>query len=260
MELKGTATERMSGKSQTEQFPSPPNLPPGDTAKGRLMFAARRFADLQVATVLDNLVPWLNGLDGKVLEVGCGAQPYRHFLPEKTEYRGLDWEQAAEHFDYKTPDTDYYDGTDFPYDANTYDHLFHTEVIEHIYKKEHFLMECKRVLKPGGNMFFDVPFQARYHYIPNDYWRFTPAAIQRLMTDAGFTEINILPRGTDITVAVYKFVSVVFRWLQSGIAGKITGILLAPAVVFFLVLGHLSVKLKLGSDEDCMGYSVTARA
>lgn len=250
----------MSDKPQAEKFPSPPNLPPGDTAKGRLMFAARRFADLQVSTVLKNLIPWLQGLNGKVLEVGCGAQPYRHFLPESVEYRGLDWDRATEHFDYKSPDTDYYNGSNFPYADSTYDNIFHTEVIEHIFDIEYFLKECKRVLKPGGAMFFDVPFQARYHYIPFDYWRLTPAAIEKLMERAGFKQVEIKPRGNDIAVAVYKSVSVAFRWLQGGALGKIAGLLLSPAIVFFLMVAHVSINADMGSEEDCLGYSVTARA
>jgi SAM-dependent methyltransferase len=255
-----TRNNPMSRSEQVEQFPSPPNLPPGDTFRGKLMFAARKFADLQVSTVLKNLIPWLQHLNGAVLEVGCGAQPYRHFIPESCIYRGLDWDQASNHFNYSAPDTDTYDGGVFPYEDNRFENLYHTEVLEHIFEKERFLKECKRVIKPGGGMFFDVPFQARYHYIPHDYWRFTPAALKKMLEDAGFESVVIKPRGNDIAVAIYKCVSVVFRWAQSGFMGKIAGALFSPAVFIALIIAHLSIRLNAGSTEDCLGYSVTARA
>ena len=243
-----------------EKFPSPPNLPPGGSLKGKVFFILRKLADLQVASVLQHLTPWLSGLSGDVLEIGCGAQPYRHLIPEECRYQGLDWSRAEEHFLYKAPDTIYYDGGKFPFVDDTFFNLFHTEVLEHVYDKELFLAECKRVLKPGGRMFCSVPFQARYHYIPIDFWRFTPAALNKLLTEAGFNDIEITSRGNDITVAAYKIISLVYRWLQAGIGGKFLGLILSPIALVSLLIGHLSLNTNIGSEDDCLGYIVKARA
>lgn len=115
-------------------------------------------------------------------------------------------------------------------------------------------------MKPSGVMFFTVPFQARYHYIPHDYFRYTPAALEKMLTEAGFRQIVIQPRGSDITVAAYKCVSVTYRLMRSGPSGILAGILLAPFTVLALLVGAVSLRNSFGSPDDCLGYSVTARA
>jgi len=242
-----------------EKFMPPPTLPPDGTFFGAVMFAMRRFFDLQVASVLQQLVPWLSAAQGRVLEVGCGRQPYRHLLPVSCVYQGLDWKMSQEHFHCSAPDTVYYDGEVFPFASNAFDNLFHTEVIEHVYHTAAFLSECRRVLKSGARMFFAVPFQARYHYIPYDYWRFTPASLERLLAETGFCDVRITPRGNDITVAVYKNISVVYRWLQSGFMSKVIGVLLMPFVCILLLVGHVSLRCRMGSPDDCLGYIVVAK-
>lgn len=249
----------VSPNSVGERFPAPPNLPPGPAWRGRLSFSLRKIADLQVASVLHELEAWMQDLTGPVLEVGCGAQPYRHLLPSRCVYQGLDWDQAETCFSYRTPDTTYYSGGRFPFPDATFAHLFHTEVIEHVFETREFLNECYRVIAPGGTMFFSVPFQARYHYIPNDFWRFTPASLQRLAANAGFEEIAIQSRGTDVTVATYKVLALSFRWIGGGLLEKGLAVLCAPLAIAALAIGRLSLRFKLGSSDDCLGYAVVCR-
>ena len=214
---------------------------------------------MMVASVVKYLKPWLAMQHGRVLDVGCGAQPYRHLLPADCLYQGLDWEGAVAQFAYHTPDTLYYDGKTFPFSGQQFDALFHTEVIEHVFDYTTFLAECARVLKPGGSMCFSAPFAARYHYIPNDYWRYTPATLQKILSTAGFEDIIIHSRGTDITVAAYKMVSIVYRWLLGHFYQKILGLLALPVAAISLVLGQASLWWNIGSTDDCLGYVVTAQ-
>jgi SAM-dependent methyltransferase len=223
------------------------------------LFFSRLAADMMVASVVKYLKPWLASRHGRILDVGCGAQPYRRLLSADCLYQGLDWEGAETQFAYHTPDTLYYDGKTFPFGGQQFDALFHTEVLEHVYDYGAFLAECARVLKPGGSMCFSVPFAARYHYIPNDYWRYTPATLQKLLTDAGFETIIIHTRGTDITVAAYKIISIIYRWLLGRIYQKILGVLALPAAFISLVFGQASLWWNIGSTDDCLGYVVTAR-
>ena len=243
-----------------EAFSPVSNNPPGDTIFGKLRFFIRTILDMQMASVHRHLRPWLVGRSGTVLEVGCGAQPYRYLVPPGCRYTGLDWEQSQAHFKYRLPDTIYYSDGKFPFDDGSFDNLFHTEVLEHVYQAGLFLAECHRVLKPSGSLFFTVPFQARYHYKPHDFFRFTPAALERMLVEAGFRQIEIRPRGSDITVAAYKNMSVFYRWLRSGPLGICTGILTVPLAVPVLIIGWLSLRLSAGSRDDCLGYTVTARA
>ena len=242
-----------------EAFPSPPNLPPKEFGFGRFHANLRPAVDLQVASLLIHLSPWLTKLSGSVLEVGCGAQPYRRLIPEICQYQGLDWVGSEEHFGYRAPDVIYHDGRSFPFEDNTFDRLFHTEVLEHVYDSEFFLTECHRVLKPGGEMFCSVPFQARYHYIPYDYWRFTPAALERMATSSGFRSTNIMPRGNDLVVAAYKNLSLVYRWLQGGWGSKVLGVIFSPLAVCALIAGQIWLRLRIGSPDDCLGYVMIAK-
>jgi len=250
----------ITDKDRQEGFPPFSNNPPGDSIAGKLRFFIRSYLDMQVASVQQHLRPWIKERFGTLLEVGCGAQPYRHFVPATCCYTGLDWEQAEADFDYRLPDTVYYDGECFPFADGSFDNLFHTEVLEHVYHPLQFLGECHRVLKPSGMMFFTVPFQARYHYIPHDYFRYTPAALERILTEAGFRDIKLRPRGSDITVAAYKNMSIIYRWLQSSPIGILAAILLTPIALPILIVGHLSMQCSLGSPDDCLGYTVIAVA
>jgi SAM-dependent methyltransferase len=237
-----------------EAFLPPPNLPPGKTLSSRL----RSLLDLMVASVLRGLKPWLAGLEGNVLEVGCGAQPYRHLIPNRCNYFGLDWHEAQTAFGYQAEKIVSFDGRTFPLKEGSFSNVFHTEVLEHIDAPLFFLEECYRVLKPGGRLFFSVPFQARYHYIPYDYWRFTPAGLQILLTRAGFSDWDIAPRGNDIVVAAYKLVSLGVRWLLGKDRSMLLGLAFAPVAGLALAAGHLFLRLRVGSTDDCLGYNVRA--
>ena len=141
-----------------EASPPPPNLPPGKPLSSRLLYRLRSLLDLMVASVLRALKPWLAGLKGNVLEVGCGAQPYRHLIPNSCNYFGLDWHKAQTAFGYRAEKMVYFDGRTFPLKGGSFDNVFHTEVLEHADASLRFLEECYRVLKPGGGLFFSVPF------------------------------------------------------------------------------------------------------
>ena len=93
----------MSTNTKPENFRPPKNNPPDDTLIGMITFLGRRALDLQVASVYAHLKPWLEKISGSLLEVGCGAQPYRHLVKACCSYTGLDWEQAEAYFSYRQP-------------------------------------------------------------------------------------------------------------------------------------------------------------
>ena len=236
-----------------------PNRGPSDGLIGGLQFSFRRFLDLQVSSVVADLAPWLKERSGSLLEVGCGNQPYRHMLPDRCTYTGLDWEGSAAEFAIQhIRDVVYYKGDIFPFSDQSFDALFHTEVIEHVADYRQFLKECHRVLKPGGKIMFTVPFQARFHFIPVDFWRFTKSGLELILAEAEFSDIRVRPRGTDLVVACYKVVSVLYRCAYGGILGKAVFIAFSWGAVLLLCLAHFCMKYKLGSADDCLGYSVMA--
>ena len=113
-------------------------------------------------------------------------------------------------------------------------------------------------------MFFTIPFAARYHYIPYDYWRLTAASIEKLLTKAGFKNILIKTRGSDVIVIITKtnafFARIVMRKIDNlflGMVNKVIfGIFFAIPWISFTLLGHALLFLKIGSVDDPLGYSV----
>ncbi len=219
--------------------------------------------DFQVATVYLDVKKVLRRAEGDILEVGCGAQPYRHLIPPGVNYCACDSEESRK-FSYKTEGVIYFDGRNFPFSQETFDMVFHTHVLEHVYDCALFLSECHRVLASRGRMFFTVPFAVRYHYIPNDYWRYTPACLEKLLKAAGFTNIDIHAKGSDLVVALTKLNTVFYRIIFKKHKRPVWRLaaplffcsLFGLPILFMTVLGHLCLLLKLGSPDDPLGYSV----
>jgi len=210
-------------------------------------------------TVVRDLTPWLATRNGSILDVGCGDQPYRKLLGKGCEYFGLDWEGSRTGFAMtEAKDVTYFDGGIFPFADRSFDSVLHTEVLEHVKNIDLFLKECHRILRPGGELGFTVPFQARYHFIPFDYWRFTPSGLTEILERSGFSKLEISPRGSDITVAAYKVVGVFFRLALDGLAGKVLFVLFSWLVVLLLLIAHVSLIFDMGSSDDCLGYTVMA--
>lgn len=256
----------MPTEKNNDQWRPPSHVAPEGMING-ILFNLRLIFDLQVHTVYYSIRRQLQEASGHVLEVGPGDQPYVHLLPKGVHYQALDWEGAEKCFSYKAANVVYYDGENFPFDNQTFDLVYHTEVLEHIYKTQNFINQCFRVLKDGGRMIFTVPFSARVHYIPHDYWRFTPFALRKLLEESGFKDIVIEPRGNDITVAMVKLNTVLFRLmfyphrqlLLKAINVVIAGLLSAPFILIFTACAYLALMFRLGSCDDPLGYSVFCR-
>ncbi|MBH2004071.1 MAG: class I SAM-dependent methyltransferase [Sphingobacteriia bacterium] len=135
-------------------------------------------------------------ISGNVLDLGCGVMPYKVFLQESgriTQYTGVDLEYSEYHNKVK-PDL-FWDGYTIPLPDNSQDWIVATEFLEHYFDTDHILKEIHRVLKPGGSIFFSVPFIYSLHEVPHDHHRFTPYALTRYFENAGFSSSEIFPRG-----------------------------------------------------------------
>ena len=240
-----------------------PHVPP-DSFKNLVLFSMRIFFDFEVSTTYRDVKKFLKRTHNNILEVGCGLKPYRHLVPPDVCYRAIDWERSETCFHYRNSDVIYYNGDIFPLQDNSYDFVFHTEVLEHVYDVRRFLSECNRVLLMKGSMFFTVPFAVRYHYIPNDYWRFTPASLERLLKETGFKHVMVKPRGSDVIVALSKLNTIFFRLILirfnnpalRTINFLFFALLFAIPLIVVTIIAHLSIFLKIGSPDDPLGYSV----
>jgi SAM-dependent methyltransferase len=248
----------------TSEYWRPPALSPGVTRLQRLSAALRRFFDLQAGSVWNDLRVVLPAASGTLLDVGCGAQPYRSLLPAHTRYIAIDISHAADHFGYETPGTRYFSGDRWPVEDESVDFVLCSEVMEHVLDPRLFLSEAYRCLKPQGKMLITVPFAARWHFVPFDYWRYTPAALKHLLAQAQFGEIVIQARGNPLTVACYKVMALLLpllfpqnpRLLHKW-AYRIFGVAAFPATVALAAVAHLTMETDWGND--CLGYTILAR-
>jgi SAM-dependent methyltransferase len=55
------------------------------------------------------------------------------------------------------------------------------ETLEHVLDARRAVDELIRVLAPGGVLFISTPFYFHIHGYPSDYWRMTPACLERLL-------------------------------------------------------------------------------
>lgn len=95
----------------------------------------------------------------------------------------------------------------FPIIDATYDHVLCINVLEHIFNYQNVLIETHRILKPGGQALFAVPFLIQVHPSPHDYWRFTNETLNRLFIEAGFSNVSVEPIGTGVCSAIVQMKS-----------------------------------------------------
>ncbi len=245
---------------QHETWRPPPFQPPV-TLKAKVIAFLRRLFDLQASSIWNDLKVLLSQCRGTVLDVGCGAQPYRMLLADNVKYVGIDTSEALARFGYRIPDTIYFDGETWPVDSDSIDAVIATETLEHVVRPMQFLAEARRVLKPDGCLLLTVPFAARWHYIPYDYWRFTPSGLKTLLTEAGFGQPFVSARGNEVTVACYKAMALIlmlllgeYRHSALALCARLLGGLLLPLLLFLAVIGQLSLCSR--GSADTLGYTV----
>lgn len=241
---------------------------PLERARGRLAGlrrSLRRFADLQFGSIWRDLVVLLPEVRGALADVGCGGQPFRDLLHPEVRYIGVDIAAADEKFGYEAPDTRLIRGELLPLADGEVATVLCTETLEHVLEPRPFLRELARSLVPGGRLILTVPFAARWHFIPYDYWRYTPSGLGKLLAEAGFGDVRIYARGGALAVAAYKVLGLVLLWLAGrggqGVAGlpwRVLGVCLLPLSITAMVAGNLGIRYP-GPGEDTLGYTVLAR-
>ena len=114
--------------------------------------------------------------EGRVLDIGCGLQPYRPLLgPSVTEYVGVDRPGPL-----ANPSVV---GTaeELPFKDDAFDVVLSTQVFEHVEDPARALREAARVLRPEGRLILTVPGVWPTHEAPHDYWRFTRYGLLHLL-------------------------------------------------------------------------------
>jgi SAM-dependent methyltransferase len=241
----------------------PPLFARPETTAERIVAALRRTLDLQAGSIWRDLGVLLPQVRGVALDVGCGAQPYRALFGLEVKYIGIDTDEAKAHFGYELPDVIYFIGDAWPVADSSVDFVLCTEAMEHVPVPERLLREVWRCLLPGGTALLTVPFAARWHFIPYDYWRFTPSGLERLLTGAGFVNVRVYARGNAATVACYKAMALILRLVfpqnhsrAVGLAMQVISLPFVPVLLLLAAAANVSLRGKGG--DDCLGYTLLA--
>jgi SAM-dependent methyltransferase len=138
----------------------------------------------------------LHQMKGELLDVGCGYSPYKNLFLSKNsqvkKYIGLDLE---DHRSYDNKPDLTWDAKKIPVADSTMGTVIATEVLEHSPTPVELLREIHRVLEKNGKVFITVPFFWMLHEVPHDEYRYTPFALERMMKQAGFSNITIRALG-----------------------------------------------------------------
>lgn len=133
---------------------------------------------------------------GRLLDVGCGNQPYRElFAPFIREYVGLDrdWRESR-------PDV-VGDALRLPFPAETFETVLMIQVLEHLPDPLGAMGEIRRVLKRGGRVILTAPQYWRVHEEPHDYYRFTRFGLIHLAQQNGLRVLQVKAQGGAWTLA-----------------------------------------------------------
>lgn len=202
----------------------------------------------------NNILEFAPNFKGKLLDFGCGAKPYKDLFVNVDEYIGVDFNSEGHSHKDEVIDF-YYDGEILPFDNDTFDTIFASEVFEHVFNLKKVLCELNRVLKENGEILITCPFVWEEHEIPNDYARYTQFALKNLIANAGFEIVEFKKSGNTLQAIHQLFIVYINDfWLNNviffskfNLFKKVVRQLLVPFLnsVFYLIQNLFPINDKL---------------
>lgn len=126
----------------------------------------------------------LPALRGRVLDLGCGLQPYRRLFTAADTYTGCDIAALP------CVDVVIRPGEKLPFADGAFDVVFSTQVFEHVANLGETVAEIRRVLAPGGTLLVSVPFIFQVHGAPHDYRRLSEFGVAQVLEGFELTEVR----------------------------------------------------------------------
>ena len=160
---------------------------------------------------------------GRVLDIGCGAKPYRHLFPDAAVYLGTETNRTFTRA--SRADVAAF-GEALPFRTGAFDAVVCTEVLEHVAEPADFLKEVFRVIVPGGALLLTTPQTWGLHEEPYDFYRYTKHGLRYLFTKAGFELLDVAPTTGTFGTVGQRLSSFCYYEL-----GGLAGWLKPPAVV-----------------------------
>jgi SAM-dependent methyltransferase len=119
-----------------------------------------------------------------LLDFGCADSQYRDLLPAHIRYIGADLPGNLR------ADVTFEPGGPVQLGDGSVDVVLSTQVLEHVADPEAYLLECRRLLGPGGSLVLSTHGIMYYHPDPGDYWRWTSTGLRRTLERCGFEVVD----------------------------------------------------------------------
>jgi SAM-dependent methyltransferase len=195
-------------------------------------------------------------VSGVVLDLGCGERHYEDFIRSHAlQYYGVDWTKTLHHH---RMDVVADLNQALPFLESSADTIFSVSVMEHLHNPVIFLQEVHRVLRPGGRLVLQVPFQWRVHEAPHDYFRYTLYGLRHLLSVAGFHEASISATTGFWTTWCLKLNYHSLRWMRGpALQRRLLRVLLVPFWFANQVVA-LALDRQKPNSEETQGYLVVA--
>jgi len=187
---------------------------------------------------------------GRVLDLGCGGQPYRNLFQNARSYVGLDLppnRQAEVHGN----------ALALPFVDSAFDTILCSEVLEHVPEPARLIAECKRVLKSEGILLLTTPQTWGLHLEPLDYYRYTKYGLRYLAEKNDLEIIDIAPTcGLWATLSQRLSDTVIFNYAVGRSRGfvEFLSVMLAPVSLAGYGLDRL-----FGKRGDTLDHVMVAR-
>jgi SAM-dependent methyltransferase len=184
-------------------------------------------------------------LGGRVLDVGCGAKPYRNWFGPTTKYVGLDVAAGP------AVDVVVAFNEPWPLPDASFDVLLCSQVLEHVEDLGRTLTEINRVTRPGGVVCLTVPFIYNEHGAPHDFRRFTAYGASALFPAS---EVVLSERqggiGSTIMILILNWVD---ACMNKTFATRLLKPVLLPIWLIACLLGNL-LALVIDSIDKTSGF------
>ncbi len=195
---------------------------------------------------------------GVLYDLGSGESPYKEFfLHHADKYVAVDWSNS---YHETTADLVANLNELLPIESEAADTVVSLSVLEHLSEPQTMLNEAFRILKHGGGIVLQVPWQWRIHEAPHDYYRYTPHGLEYLMRKAGFVDIRVEPQAGFFTMMTLKMNYFSLRLiLGPWLVRKVIGAVFRAGWYIGQKIAPLLDRLDRDWALEASGYFVTAR-
>ena len=179
------------------------------------------------------------------------------FLQFAENYIGVDWSNTPH--DLKA-DIVANLNEKLPIDSEVADTAISISVLEHLYNPKTMLNEAYRILRPNGKLILQVPWQWWIHEAPYDYHRYTPYALEKMLEEGGFNEIEIEPTSGFFSMWLIKFNYFTRRFIyrSTSISSGMLKLFFIPIWHINQIIGPILDKLDRNWEAETHSYFIVA--